>query len=175
MAGRKTKYSTQELLSIVEKYQKSNSNSTITIDKLVKYSGISKNTWYRNDEVMKLIEKVNSTPIILSVSDDITLPSVEEILEKSNNDEVLLRKSIHSLLETIVMLKRQADKGNIEKLINENQRLRKELEGKNQLIDKLRKELDDKTLDDISKMSKEDIHRKMNKTSLVDEFKGLFE
>lgn len=175
MAGRKVKYTTQSLLKIVKSYQADNPNEVIKIDNLVKYSGIAKDTWYRNREVTELINQLNNTPIIIAIDDDIDLPSVEEIFEKAKGDEMLLRKSIHSLLEIIVMLKRQADKGNIEKLIKENHKLRKEIEEKNQLIDNLRKELDNKTLDDISKMSKENIYKKMNKTSFVDEFKGLFE
>ena len=67
MAGRNKKYTTDMLKMIVRQFRQEDTENKITVSRLINYSRIPKDVWYRNKEILDYIKQANFAPLLISV------------------------------------------------------------------------------------------------------------
>ena len=172
---RKKTYTDNDLLRKVAEFQQIHPNESITIQKLQAWSGISRDQWYRHKAVKSKIDEINNAPILIKITPGMELPSADEILNNCRNSDLALTKTIQELLDIIAKLSLQADKSNIKKLRDENERLRNSIAEKDALIEHLKNEFDISHIENISHMSNEDLRKGMERSSFKTQFTSLFD
>ena len=99
-------YSKKDLDRWITKYIKNHPHERITITELAAFSGISRNTWYRNEDIIKRIELINETPVVIDMQGNNELPTAQQLI-KSCKTEVRVhnltycqnRQNNHSLMK----------------------------------------------------------------------------
>ena len=106
--GRKTEYSFDKLKIIVNEYALEHIDIKITVPGLVKETGVSKNTWYRCQEILDYIEHLNSNPDTIAIAEG-NFPTVTELFDKCKGDEKKTKAVFVQLLDIIETLTNQFD------------------------------------------------------------------
>ena len=143
MAGRPTTITIEQLKRIVRQYQRENIGKKVMVLDLVRYSGISKNTWYRKKEILDYIKQVNFTPLLIK-TEAAKIPSEHDIIKACGDDVEKYKEFIHSLLDTVASQEREITrlrkdseeiaKSDIEKL---NEKIKEQEKTIKKLSDKL--------------------------------------
>lgn len=106
MAGRPKTLELDKLKAIVRQYQRENIGKKIMVADLVRYSSISKNTWYRNQEILAYIKQANFAPLLIKAQER-DIPSEHDIIKSCGNDIDKYKDVVHMLLDTIDLQNRE--------------------------------------------------------------------
>lgn len=130
--GRPPKYDVNELKKIIYKYLQEKNPSKITITGLVKYSGLPIQAWRFNkdirkeiDTVNKKIENISLATSIESVTELLTIPSPEDIVNTNYKNKQKLIKVIGDLIDLYQYSFNKSLK--VDVLEKENQNLKKQI------------------------------------------------
>lgn len=166
-------YSKKDLERWLTKYVKDHPHEKITITELSAYSGISRNTWYRNEDIVKKIEAINETPIIVDMQGENELPTAQQIVRSCKTEDELI-KVIQSLLDEIVKLTMANNKENVAKLKATAATLQKQVKERDEHIKMLTAQIDSQIVAALPDMSPQVIIESTNVSSFKDQFAGLF-
>lgn len=143
MAGRNKKYTTDMLKMIVRQFRQEDTENKITVSRLINYSGIPKDVWYRNKEILDYIKQANFAPLLIK-TEAAEIPSEHDIIKACGDDVEKYKEFIHSLLDTvasqereIIKLRKDSEgiaKSDIEKL---NEKIKEQEKTIKKLSDKL--------------------------------------
>ena len=177
MAGRPKTITTEHLKEIVRQYQRNNIGKKIMIPDLVRYSGISKNTWYRNEEIIEYIKQANFTPLMIKAQ-SAEIPSENDIFKACGNDVEKYQEFIRKLLDTIDAMDREREKlkrelkGVSSTEVNE---LNEKVKEQEKIIKNLTDKLNYATSENDSLINLSDNLDKLDVRTFSEQFKELFE
>ena len=106
MAGRNKKYTTDMLKMIVRQFRQEDTKNKITVSRLINYSGIPKDVWYRNKEILDYIKQANFAPLLIK-TEAAEIPSGHDIIKACGDDVEKYKEFIHSLLDTVASQERE--------------------------------------------------------------------
>ena len=106
MAGRNKKYTTDMLKMIVRQFRQEDTENKITVSRLINYSRIPKDVWYRNKEILDYIKQANFAPLLIK-TEAAEIPSEYDIIKACGDDVEKYKEFIHSLLDTVASQERE--------------------------------------------------------------------
>lgn len=166
-------YSKKDLERWLTKYIKNHPHERITITELAVFSGISRNTWYRNEDIIKKIELINETPVMVDIQGNNELPTAQQLV-KSCKNEVELIKMVQSLLDEIIKLTMANNKENIAKLKSAVTTLQKQVRERDEHIKMLTAQIDSQIIASLPDMSPQAVIESTNVSSFKEQFADLF-
>ena len=172
--GSRTKYTDEQLIEYINKYQKAHPMQRFTLTDLSNWSGIPRVQFYRHEKVKQLVDDINSTPITISGLEDYNIPSVQEIFDKCNGNEDILKKEFGKMIDIIISLKKECDKKTIQKIQIENNKLKAKIKELETQINQQKQDELKSSAKAISKMSNDEIRNNLSIKSFKDQFDGLF-
>ena len=166
-------YSKKDLDRWITKYIKHHPHERITITELAAFSGISRNTWYRNEDIIKRIELINETPVVIDMQGNNELPTAQQLV-KSCKTEAELIKMVQSLLDEIIKLTMANNKENIAKLKSTATTLQKQVRERDEHIKILTAQIDSQIIAALPDMSPQAVIESTNASSFKEQFADLF-
>lgn len=166
-------YSKKNLERWLTKYIKYHPHERITITELATFSGISRNTWYRNEDIIKKIEIINETPVMVDMKENSELPTAQQLVKSCKNEAELI-KMVQSLLDEIVKLTMANNKENISKLKTTLASLQKQVRERDEYIKMLTAQINSQIVAALPNMSPQAIIESTNVSSFKDQFAELF-
>lgn len=166
-------YAKKDLERWLAKYIKAHPHERVTVLALVAFSGISKATWYRNEDIIEKIRVVNETPIIIEMEDDGVLPTAKQIVRSCKNDDELI-KTVQSLLDEIASLRAACGKDNINKLKATVATQKGQIKERDERIRVLEAQVHGQVVDALPDLSPQAIIDSTNTSRFIDRFDDLF-
>lgn len=166
-------YSKKDLERWLTKYVKDHPHERITITELASFSGISRNTWYRNEDIVKKIEVINETPVMVDMQGNNEMPTAQQLVKSCKNEAELI-KVVQSLLDEIVKLSMANNKENITKLKATAATLQKQVRERDEHIKLLTAQIDSQIVAALPDMSPQAVIESTNVSSFKDQFADLF-
>lgn len=166
-------YSKKDLERWLTKYVKDHPHEKITITELTAFSGISRNTWYRNEDIVKKIQFINETPVMVDMQGNNELPTAQQLVKSCKNEAELI-KMVQSLLDEIIKLTMANNKENIAKLKSTAVALQKQVRERDDHIKMLTAQIDSQIIAALPGMSPQTIIESTNVSSFKDQFADLF-
>lgn len=166
-------YSKKDLERWLKKYIKDHPHEKITITELAAFSGISRSTWYRNEDITKKIEVINETPITVNIQNNNTIPTAQQLVKSCKNEAELI-KIVQSLLDEIVKLTMANNKENITKLKATATTLQKQVRERDEHIKLLTAQINGQIVAMLPDMSPQAVIESTNAASFKDQFAELF-
>lgn len=176
------KYTLDALKEIVNNYAVVNIKKKITIAGLIEYSGISKNTWYRCDEIIEYINKMNYNVGTVNISKDTRIPSASELYKSCDGEETKIKAAFTQLLDIIE--KMVDEKENIKVGKNDKtpaeykeeiERLNKIIKEQANIIEKQNRKIHEITFKDDKLINLNDNIEKMNSKTFSEQFGYLLD
>lgn len=152
----------------IEKYVKAHPHEKITMVELAAFSGISARTWYRHRKAIEKINKINNTPVTVSLTDGAELPTATQLVDSCKGRDDLV-KMTQSLLDEIIRLRMEAGKAERGAVTS----LKEELKEKDATIDQLKAQINSNIVAALPDMSAGDVIRSTGRPFL-DQFSSLF-
>lgn len=177
--GRKTDYTVDKLKKLVNDYVKQNLNKKITITGLVKSTNVSKNTWYRCQEIIDYINDLNTNPDTVASSSNGEYPTPSELYDKCKGEEQKTKAIFTQLLDIIESLSTKisdAEDLSSKKVSSEELELLKEqLREKERIIMKQNDKINSLILNDDKLINIGDNLENMNAKTFSEQFGYLFD
>lgn len=177
--GRKTDYTPEKLKKLVNDYMRDNLHKRIIITDLVKFTGVSKNTWYRCQEVIDYINAMNKNPDSATTSLNSEYPTPAELYKKCKGEEHKTKAIFTQLLDIIESLSANSsvsstssDSGAASKEIEE---LKRQLQEKEKIIAKQNDKINALTLKDDKLINIGDNLENMKAKTFSEQFGYLFD
>lgn len=177
--GRKIDYTIDKLKKLVNNYVKQNLNKRITITGLVKSTGVSKNTWYRCQEIIDYINNLNSNPDTAASFPDGEYPTPTELYDKCRGDEQKIKVMFTQFLDIIESLSTkisEAESSSSKEVSSEEiESLKEQLREKERIIAKQNDKINSLILKDDSLINIGDNIEKMKAKTFSEQFGYLFD
>ncbi len=165
-------YSKKDLERWLTKYMKDHPHEKVTITELSAYSGISRNTWYRNEDIVNKIEAINETPLMVDMKGSNELPTAQQLVKSCKTEEELI-KVVQSLLDEIIKLTMANNKENLTKLKTTAATLQKQIKERDEYIKMLTAQIDSQIIAALPNMSPQAIIESTNSSSFKNQFADL--
>lgn len=166
-------YRPKDLERWLKKYMREHPHEKITITDLANFSGISRNTWYRNPKIIQTIESINETPVVFDFKGGGELPTAEQLVRNCKSEKELIA-AVQSLLDEIVKLNMVNKKENVEKLNTSVLTLKNQLKERDERIRLLTSQIDGQIISALPNLTPQSIVESTNVASFKDQFADLF-
>lgn len=177
--GRKIDYTTDKLKKLVNDYVRDNLHKRITITDLVKFTGISKNTWYRYQEAIDYINDMNQNPDIVTTLSDSEYPTPAELYERCKGEEHKTKAIFTQLLDIIESLSANSTTSRTNSVSvdtsKEVEELKRQLQEKDRIIAKQNDKINYLTFKDDSLINIGHNIEKMKVKTFSEQFGYLFD
>lgn len=175
--GRKTDYTPDKLKLLVNDYVKANPNKRITIADLVRFSGVSKNTWYRCQEAIDYINALNCNPDTAVSTLGNEYPTPQELWDRCDGNEQKTKAVFTQLLDIIESLFESKEQSFPENFVSseEVEELKRQLQEKERIIAKQNDKINSLILKDDKLINIGDNLDNMKAKTFSEQFGYLFD